>query len=180
MKRPQKGDATQTKRREKRHHNNTTTPNTRRHETQTKNGLLNVKATYFLNTSTYIRTNVRTMSRSYESYDKAFEEKGIFKTGGDSQLKDWLKWANRDEVAKVDTNWSNHFGTPGEDSSLDIYQYVEPSSYNLNGFRFQRDGARRGGYSKGEDGYLGFDAEFVTQMGEHEIKLEAKIKNLNK
>ncbi|HJL71709.1 MAG TPA: TonB-dependent receptor, partial [Candidatus Poseidoniia archaeon] len=145
--------------------------NTRRHETQTKNGLLNVKATYFLNTSTYIRTNVRTMSRSYESYDKAFEEKGIFKTGGDSQLKDWLKWANRDEVAKVDTNWSNHFGTPGEDSSKDIYQFVEPSSYNLNGFRFQRDGARRGGYSKGEDGYLGFDAEFVTQMGEHEIKI---------
>ena len=153
--------------------------NTRRHETQTKNGLLNVKATYFLNASTYIRANVRTMGRSYESYDKAFEEKGIFTTGGDSQLKDWLKWADRDQVAKVDTNWSNHFGTPGKDSSLDIYKYVEPSSYNLNGFRFQRDGARRGGYSKGEDGYLGFDAEFVTQMGEHEIKVGGDYTNYN-
>jgi hypothetical protein len=30
---------------------------------------------------------------------------------------------------------------------------------------------RRGGFSKGEDSYIGFDAEFVTQMGEHEIKV---------
>ena len=145
--------------------------NTRRHETQTKNNLINLKATYFLNANTYIRANVRTMGRSYESYDKKFKDQGEFKTGGDSQLKDWLRWADRDEVAKVDTNWSNHFGTPGQDSQLDIYQYVEPSNYNLNGFRFQRDGMRRGGYSKGNDGYIGFDAEFVTQMGEHEIKV---------
>ncbi|MBC8344741.1 MAG: TonB-dependent receptor [Candidatus Marinimicrobia bacterium] len=144
--------------------------NTRRHETQTKNSLLNLKATYFLNSNTYIRTNVRTMGRSYESYDKAFKDAGVFKTGG-SELKDWLKWGDRDEVAKVDTNWSNHFGTPGEDSQDPIYKYVEPSNYNINGFRFQRDGMRRDGYSKGEDGYIGFDAEFVTQMGEHEIKI---------
>ena len=144
--------------------------NTRRHETLTQNMLINLKATYFLNTSTYVRANVRTMNRSYESYDKKFKEKGVFKTGG-SELKDWLKWGNRDEVAFVDSNWANHFGTPGQDSQLDIYKYVEPSNYNLNGFRFQRDGMRRGGYSKGEDGYIGFDAEFVTQMGEHEIKI---------
>ncbi len=144
--------------------------NTRRHETLTQNMLINLKATYFLNTSTYVRANVRTMNRSYESYDKKFKEKGVFKTGG-SELKDWLKWGNRDEVAQVDSNWANHFGTPGQDSQLDIYKYVEPSNYNLNGFRFQRDGMRRGGYSKGEDGYIGFDAEFVTQMGEHEIKI---------
>jgi hypothetical protein len=153
--------------------------NTRRHETQTKNHLLNLKATYFLNANTYLRANVRTMGRSYESYDKAFEDKGIFKTGGDSKLEDWLKWGDRDEVAKVNTNWSNHFGTPGKDSALDIYQYVEPSSYNLNGFRFARDGARRGGYSKGEDGYIGFDAEFVTQMGGHEIKVGGDYTNYN-
>ena len=144
--------------------------NTRRHETLTQNMLINLKATYFLNTSTYVRANVRTMNRSYESYDKKFKEEGVFKTGG-SELKDWLKWGNRDEVAFVDSNWANHFGTPGQDSQLDIYKYVEPSNYNLNGFRFQRDGMRRGGYSKGEDGYIGFDAEFVTQMGEHEIKI---------
>ena len=154
--------------------------NTRRHETLTQNMLINLKATYFLNTSTYVRANVRTMNRSYESYDKKFKEKGVFKTGG-SELKDWLKWGNRDEVAQIDSNWANHFGAPGEDSFTDpdgwdgneggAYRYNEPTNYNLNGFRFQRDGMRRGGYSKGEDGYIGFDAEFVTQMGEHEIKI---------
>jgi len=51
--------------------------NTRRHETQTKNNLLNLKATYFLNANTYIRANVRTMGRSYESYDKGFKEAGM-------------------------------------------------------------------------------------------------------
>ena len=154
--------------------------NTRRHETLTQNMLINLKATYFLNTSTYVRANVRTMNRSYESYDKKFKEEGVFKTGG-SELKDWLKWGNRDEVAQIDSNWANHFGAPGEDSFTDpdgwdgneggAYKYNEPTNYNLNGFRFQRDGMRRGGYSKGEDGYIGFDAEFVTQMGEHEIKI---------
>ena len=92
------------------------------------------------------------------------EEKGEFKAGHTSKLQDWLKWGDRDEVAKVDTNWSKHFGTPGQDPTSAVYKYVEPSNYNLNGFRFQRDGVRCGGYSKGEDGYIGFDAEFVTQM----------------
>ena len=106
-----------------------------------------------------------------DSYDKKFEEKGEFKAGHTSKLQDWLKWGDRDEVAKVDTNWSKHFGTPGQDPTSAVYKYVEPSNYNLNGFRFQRDGSRRGGYTKGEDGYIGFDAEFVTQMGEHEVKV---------
>ena len=145
--------------------------NTRRHESIGTNYLLNVKATYFLNSTTYLRTNVRTMGRTYESYDRKFEEKGLFKSGHTSELKDWLKWGNRDEVAKVDTNWARHFGTPGQDPNADTYRYVEPSNYNLNGFRFQRDGVRRGGYSKGKDGYIGFDAEFVTQMGAHEVKI---------
>jgi hypothetical protein len=145
--------------------------NSRRHETEGKNYMINLKATYFLNAKTYIRTNVRSMNRTYETYDKAFKDKGTFKTGGDSQLKDWLKWGDRNEVAKVDTNWAKHFGTPGENPTQESFRYVEPSSYNVNGFRFSRDGARRGGYSKGEDGYIGFDAEFVTQMGEHEVKI---------
>ena len=145
--------------------------NTRRHETANQNYMLNLKATYFLNTNTYLRANVRTVKRLYESYDRAFEEKGTFKAGHDSKLQDWLKWGNRDEVAKIDSNWSRHFGTPGQDPYAAGYQYNEPSNYNINGFRFNRDGARRGGYSKGEDGYVGFDAEFVTQMGEHEVKL---------
>jgi hypothetical protein len=145
--------------------------NSRRHETMGKNSMFNLKATYFLNAKTYIRTNVRSMNRTYETYDKGFEEAGTFKTGGDSQIKDWLKWGDRDEVALVDTNWANHFGTPGADPTSALYRYNEPTSYNVNGFRFARDGARRGGYSKGEDGYFGFDAEFITQIGEHEVKV---------
>tara|TARA_Y100000780_G_scaffold79669_1_gene72176 strand:- start:467 stop:805 length:339 start_codon:yes stop_codon:yes gene_type:complete len=112
---------------------------------------------------------VKLVGRKYESYDKKFEEKGKFKTGHTSQLKDWLAWGDHDKVAEVDTNWARHFGTPGEAYS-EAFQYVEPYQYNVNGFRFARDGARRGGYSKGEDGYIGFDAEFVSQMGEHEVK----------
>lgn len=145
--------------------------NTRRHENTSNNYLLNLKATYFLSNNTYIRTNVRTLGRKYESYDKAFKDAGTFKTGHESNLVDWLKWGDRNEVAKIDSGWSNHFGTPGQDSNLDIYRYVEPKLYNINGFRFARDGARRGGYSKGVDSYIGFDAEFVTQMGEHELKV---------
>jgi len=155
--------------------------NSRRHETTTRNYLTNLKATYFLSTNTYVRTNFRMMGRFYETYDKAFKEKGKvttadgrtanFELGGESNLKDWLAWGDRDAVAQVDSNWANHFGTPGTDSFSGDYRYVEPSNYNINGFRFQRDGARRGGYSKGRDGYFGFDAEFVTQMGEHELKV---------
>jgi len=145
--------------------------NTRRHETANQNYLLNTKITYFLNTSTYLRVNFSTVGRRYESYDKAFKEKGIFEDGHKSELADWLKFGDRDAVALVDTNWSRHFGTPGQDPTQDSYRYVEPSNYNINGFRFNRDGARRGGYSKGEDGYINFNGEFVTQMGEHELKL---------
>ena len=126
--------------------------NTRRHENWGRNWLMNVKGTYFLNPNTYIRANFRMMNRLYESYDKKFEEKGEFKAGHTSKLQDWLKWGDRDEVAKVDTNWSKHFGTPGQDPTSAVYKYVEPSNYNVNGFRFQRDGVRRGGYTKGEDG----------------------------
>ena len=153
--------------------------NTRRHESAGQSHLINLKATYFLNASTYVRANVRTMGRKYESYDKAFKEAGIFKTGHNSKLEDWLKWGNRDEVANVDSNWAGHFGTPGQDPWAAGYQYNEPTSYNINGFRFSRDGARRGGYSKGEDGYIGFDAEFVSQMGEHELKIGADYTKWN-
>ena len=144
-----------------------------------RDSLMNLKATYFLSTNTYVRTNFRMMGRFYESYDKSFNGKKVttadgrvadFTTGGESSLKDWLAWGDRDAVAQVDSNWANHFGTPGADSFAGSYRYVEPSNYNINGFRFQRDGARRGGYSKGRDGYFGFDAEFVTQMREHELK----------
>jgi hypothetical protein len=145
--------------------------NTRRHENAGSNFLLNVKTTYFLNTSTYIRANFSTVSNKTESYDKMFKEKGVFKDGQTSTLSDWLKFGDRDAVAGVDSNWAQHFGTPGGDPTSDIYRFVEPSNYNVNGFRFQRDGARRGGYSKGEDGYINFNGEFVTQMGEHELKL---------
>ncbi|MBT5440294.1 MAG: TonB-dependent receptor, partial [Candidatus Marinimicrobia bacterium] len=44
--------------------------NTRRHENAGQNYLLNAKATYFLNTNTYIRANFSTVGRKYESYDK--------------------------------------------------------------------------------------------------------------
>ena len=144
--------------------------NTRRHESANSNYLINLKSTYFLNTSTYIRSNVKLVNRRYESYDKKFEEKGKFTTGHTSQLKDWLAWGDHDQVAEVDTNWARHFGTPGE-AYTEAFQYVEPYQYNINGFRFARDGARRGGYSKGEDGYYGADVEFVSQMGEHEVKV---------
>ncbi|MDD9880322.1 MAG: TonB-dependent receptor [Candidatus Marinimicrobia bacterium] len=155
--------------------------NTRRHESAGQSHLINLKATYFLNTSTYVRANVRTMGRKYEIYDKAFKDAGAFKTGHTSKLEDWLDWGNRDAVNEINSNWANHFGAPGKDSFTDpagwdgavggAYKYVEPSNYNINGFRFSRDGARMGGYSKGEDGYIGFDAEFVSQMGEHEVKI---------
>ena len=146
--------------------------NSRRHESWGRNWLMNVKGTYFLNPTTYIRANVRAMNRLYESYDKKFKDEGMFTEGHKSELKDWLKWGDRDEVAKLhpDSAWAKNFGTPGGDPFSGTYKYVEPSNYNVNGFRFQRDGARRGGYSKGEDGYIGFDAEFVTQLGEHEVK----------
>ena len=72
--------------------------NTRRHETTTRNYLTNLKATYFLSTNTYVRTNFRMMGRFYETYDKAFKEKGKvttadgrtanFELGGESNLKD--------------------------------------------------------------------------------------------
>ena len=163
--------------------------NTRRHETTTRNHLINLKATYFLSTNTYVRANMRFMGRFYETYDKGFAEKGKvttgdgrvadFQMGENSELKDWLAWGDRDAVAAVDSNWANHFGTPGSDSFAGDYRYVEPSNYNLNGFRFQRDGARRGGYSKGRDGYFGFDAEFVTQLGEHEVKVGGDYMNYN-
>ena len=154
--------------------------NSRRHETTTRNHLVNLKATYFLSTNTYLRANFRLMGRFSESYDKAFNGEKVttadgrvadFKTGENSELKDWLAWGDRDAVAQIDSNWANHFGTPGADSFAGSYRYVEPSNYNINGFRFQRDGARRGGYSKSRDGYFGFDAEFVTQLGEHEVKV---------
>ncbi|MFL3026376.1 MAG: carboxypeptidase regulatory-like domain-containing protein [Candidatus Neomarinimicrobiota bacterium] len=161
--------------------------NTRRHETTTRNHLVNLKATYFLSTNTYVRANFRMMGRFYETYDKGFKEKGKvttadgrvhdFSLGENSELKDWLLWGDRDAVAAVDSNWANHFGTPGSDSFAGSYRYVEPSNYNINGFRFQRDGARRGGYSKGRDGYFGVDAEFVTQMGEHEVKVGGDYMN---
>ena len=163
--------------------------NTRRHETTTRNHLINLKATYYLSTNTYVRANMRFMGRFYETYDKGFAEKGKvttadgrvadFQMGENSELKDWLAWGDRDAVAAVDSNWANHFGTPGSDSFAGDYRYVEPSNYNLNGFRFQRDGARRGGYSKGRDGYFGFDAEFVTQLGEHEVKVGGDYMNYN-
>ena len=154
--------------------------NSRRHENTSRNHLINLKATYFLSASTYIRTNFRLMGRFSESYDKSFNGNKVttadgrvadFKTGENSELKDWLAWGDRDAVAQIDSNWANHFGTPGADSFAGSYRYVEPSNYNINGFRFQRDGARRGGYSKSRDGYFGFDAEFVTQLGEHEVKV---------
>jgi len=145
--------------------------NTRQHENAGSNYLLNAKATFFLNANTYIRANFSTVGNKYESYDKAFKEKGVFKDGQTSSLKDWLKFGDRDEVAAIDSNWARHFGTPGGDPFSGTYKYVEPSNYNINGFRFQRDGARRGGYTKGEDGYINFNGEFVTQMGEHEVKL---------
>ena len=66
--------------------------NTRRHETANQNYLLNTKMTYFLNTSTYLRVNFSTVGRRYESYDKAFKEKGIFEDGHKSELADWLKF----------------------------------------------------------------------------------------
>ena len=160
--------------------------NSRRHETTTRNHLVNLKATYFLSTNTYLRANFSTMGRFYETYDKAFKDKTIttadgrtakFELGGETSLKDWLAWGDRDAVAQIDSNWANHFGTPGADSFTGDYRYVEPSNYNINGFRFQRDGARRGGYSKGRDGYFAFDSEFVTQLGEHEVKVGGKYTN---
>ena len=48
-------------------------------------------------------------------------------------LKDWLAWGDRDAVAQIDSNWANHFGTPGADSFAGSYRYVEPSNYNING-----------------------------------------------
>ena len=155
--------------------------NTRRHENAGTSHLVNLKLTYFVNNNSYVRANVRTMGRKYESYDKAFKDAGAFKTGHTSKLEDWLDWGDRDAVNEINSNWANHFGTPGKDSFTDpagwdgaeggAYRYVEPSNYNINGFRFARDGARMGSYSKGEDGYIGFDAEFVSQMGEHEVKI---------
>ena len=162
--------------------------NTRRHETTTRNHLINLKATYFLSTNTYVRSNFRMMGRFYETYDKAFKEKGKvttadgrvsnFELGGESTISDWLAWGDRDAVAQVDSNWANHFGDPGQDSfAAGQGRYTEPVNYNINGFRLQRDGQRRGGYSKGRDGYFGFDAEFVTQLGEHELKVGGDYMN---
>ncbi len=147
--------------------------NSRRHVSDNSNQLFNVKATYFLNANTYIRTNFRTMGRKYESYDKSFADEGKFTKGHKSELKDWLAWGDRDAIAAFNSTWAGNFGTPGQDATKEIYRYVEPTAYNVFGFKFARDGTRRGGYSKGEDGYVGFDAEFVTQMGEHEVKVGA-------
>ena len=51
--------------------------NSRRHETTTRNHLVNLKATYFLSTNTYLRANFRLMGRFSESYDKAFITKRL-------------------------------------------------------------------------------------------------------
>ena len=62
--------------------------NTRRHETTTRNHLINLKATYFLSTNTYVRANMRFMGRFYETYDKGFKEKGKVTTG-DGRVADF-------------------------------------------------------------------------------------------
>ena len=56
--------------------------NSRRHETTTRNHLVNLKATYFLSTNTYLRANFSTMGRFYETYDKAFKDKTITTADG--------------------------------------------------------------------------------------------------
>ena len=56
--------------------------NSRRHETTTRNHLVNLKATYFLSTNTYLRANFRLMGRFYESYDKAFNNEKVTTADG--------------------------------------------------------------------------------------------------
>ena len=86
---------------------------------------LSISRQRILSTNTYLRANFRLMGRFSESYDKSFNGEKVttadgrvaeFKTGENSELKDWLAWGDRDAVAQIDSNWANHFGTPGADS----------------------------------------------------------------
>ena len=116
------------------------------------NMLVSGKASYFLSENTVINAKVSLFKYDWQIYDPNFIKDGEF------DMANQLDSGDGDSVVEVDTNW--------------VYdsRYVNPRWYNLDGFRFDRPGRLVTGYFKREQSYLDFEAGFVAQRGNHEIR----------
>jgi hypothetical protein len=108
--------------------------------------LLNLKATYLLENSSYIEASVSMLDRRTEAYDPVLKEN--FLTYDDSLIA-------------ASHGWQYRSFTTG------------PANYDFYGFPFSRPGTRLSGYGKSHWSNFGANVAFTTQLDKHEIKAGA-------
>jgi hypothetical protein len=119
-----------------------------------------LKATYFLNTSTYMNFTISGLDRQYEGYDPNFAH---------NDLDDLLTWGDSAVVAekgldRVTIDGVEYDGTWNS-------RWIQSNAYEVYGFQFNRPGRMATNYQKSQQSNYGFKGGFATQMGTHEIKI---------
>lgn len=121
-----------------------------------------LKATYFLNSSTYLHLTLSGLDRKNESYDPNFNHENlsdIFEYGDSLKVaeKGLFTTINPANGDTIDGTWSSR------------WDQGEP--INLSEFSFARPGRMATGWQKGQQSNFGVKGGFASQVGTHELKV---------
>ena len=121
-----------------------------------------LKATYFLNTNTYVHFTGSMLSRDFLGYEANFDKPDV--------LADALIYA---DSAAVADKGLDRFVNPANGDTLDgtwSSKHSQGLEYLLGGFEFARPGRMPAGFQKSIQSNFGFKGGLATQAGSHEIK----------
>jgi hypothetical protein len=121
-----------------------------------------LKATYFLNSKTYVHFTASGLDRQWEGYDPNFNHDNlsdIFDDGdgdivAEKGLTTFVNPANGDTI---DGTWAS--------------RYSQGSTILLSQFGFAKPGRMPAGWGKSQQSNFGFKGGFASQVGTHELKV---------
>ena len=113
-------------------------------ESESSNGLYSLRLTHLLTPESYYEVSVNYFDSRAKTVDPVFGDNYLLYT---------------DSLAAVEQGWTNRT----------ITQSAQP--YDLNGFPFMRNGTALTNPGKFKENYISFDANYSTQLGDHEIKV---------
>ena len=121
-----------------------------------------LKATYFLNSKTYVNFSVSGLDRQWEGYDPNFDHENITDILG---YGDSLQVAEKGLFTTV--NPANGDTIDGTWNS----RYSQGSTILLSQFGFAKPGRMAGGWGKSQQTNFGVKGGLASQIGTHEVKV---------
>ncbi|MFC1536036.1 carboxypeptidase regulatory-like domain-containing protein [Candidatus Neomarinimicrobiota bacterium] len=121
-----------------------------------------LKATYFLNSQTYVHFTVSGLSRQFEGYDPEFDHEN---------LSDILEYGDGDIVEEKGLTTATN---PADGSTLDgtwDSRFSPAQDYLLSQFAFVKPGSIASGWAKNEQTNIGAKGGFTTQVGTHDLRI---------